>query len=94
MKENEGEQILRRRGWSAITVEILEATLRPQKKMRIMYKSNLNYERFDKYFQDLLKKGLIESSSDSEGKAVYVISARGKTLLDALKKAQDIFDSS
>ena len=84
---------MRKRGWEAITTDILEATLKPEKKMRIMYKSNLNYTRFDKYFQDLLVKGLIETLDDSDGKTAYVISARGKTLLNALKKAREIFDS-
>ncbi len=85
--------ITRKRGWGEITADILEATLKPEKKMRIMYKSNLNFERFDKYFQELLGKGLIEALNDSDGKTAYVISARGKTLLSALKKARDIFDS-
>ncbi len=85
---------MRKRDWGAITVDILEATLKPQKKMRIMYRSNLNFERFDKYFQDLLSKGFIESLNDSAGKPVYVVSAKGKTLLDALRTAHDLFDSS
>ena len=41
---------MRKRDWGAITIDILEATLTPQKKMRVMYKANLNYERFNKYF--------------------------------------------
>jgi len=94
LREGEKEvNITRKRGWGEITADILEATLKPEKKMRIMYKSNLNFERFDKYFQELLGKGLIEALNDSDGKTAYVISARGKTLLSALKKARDIFDS-
>ena len=84
---------MRKRGWEAITTDILEATLKPEKKMRIMYKSNLNFERFDKYFHELLNKGLIENHCNSNGKNTYVISAKGKTLLAALKKAREIFDS-
>jgi predicted transcriptional regulator len=82
-----------KRGWGAITADILEATLKPQKKMRIMYKANLNFERFDKHFRELLRKGLIEEHNGSDGKTVYVISEQGKTLLDCLRKAQDIFAS-
>jgi len=48
-----------KRGLGGITSDILEATLKPQKKMRIMYKANLNFERFEKHFQDLVGKGLI-----------------------------------
>ena len=54
------------RGRGTITEDILEATLTPQKKMRIVYKANLNYARFNKYFLDFLAKDLIEQTSDSE----------------------------
>jgi predicted transcriptional regulator len=84
---------MRKRGWDAIVVDILEATLKPAKKMRIMYRANLNFERFDRYFQELLRKGLVKEQNGSDGKAVYVISARGKTLLECLKKARDLFDT-
>jgi len=81
---------LRRRGWGTITIDILEATLAPQKKMRIMYKVNLNYARFNKYFSDFLKKGFIEKTTDSDGKVCYRISQRGKSLLATLKKANEL----
>ena len=81
---------MRRRGWGAISVDILEATLTPQKKMRIMYKANLNYDRFNSYFSDLVKKGFIVEADGSDGKPSYKISERGKVLLAALRKAQDL----
>ena len=84
---------MRKRGWAEITIDILEATLKPEKRMKITYKANLNYDRFVRYFQELLSKGLIEERNGSDGKAIYVISERGKTLLDSLRKARDIFDS-
>lgn len=84
---------MHKRGWGGITIDILEATLKPEKKMRIMYKANLNFERFDAYFHELLSKGLVEAHDGSDGKAVYVITERGKALLDALRKARDIFAS-
>jgi len=58
--------------------------------MRIMYKSNLNFERFSRYFNDLLRKGLIEEENDSNGRVVYKATERGRTLLEVLKKAQEI----
>ena len=82
---------MRKRGWGDITVDILEATMVPQKKMRIMYKSNLNYERFSKYFSELVRKGFIVEAADPDGHATYMISERGKTFLAALRKAQDLF---
>ena len=80
-----------KRGWSSITADILEAVSQPAKKMRIMYKTNLNFCRFNKHFGDLLEKGFIERTVDPAGKTVYKISERGKTLLAALNKVQEIF---
>jgi hypothetical protein len=56
-----------KRGKVAITIDILEATLNPQKKMKIMYKTNLNYLRFNRYLTGFLKKGFIEPVKDLEG---------------------------
>jgi len=81
---------MRRRGWQEITLDILEVTLTPTNKMRIMYKSNLNFERFSRYFNDLLRKGLIEEGNDSNGRVVYKATERGRTLLEVLKKAQEL----
>jgi len=84
---------LPKRGWGTITIDILEATIAPQKKMRIMYKSNLNYARFNKYFDDFLKKGFIEEINGNDGKLCYHISQQGKTLLTVLKKTQELVAS-
>lgn len=81
---------MRKRGWGGITIDVLEATLHPERKMRIMYRANLNFERFNRYFYDLLEKGFIEKVNDPNGKPLYKISERGKTLLAALKKAQEL----
>jgi len=61
--------------------------------MRIMYKSNLNFERFNKYFYDLLRKGFIEEMNDSNGRPVFKTTERGRTLLKVLGKARDLFYS-
>ena len=83
-------EFVHKRGRGTITIDILEATLTPHKKMRIMYRANLNYARFNKYFLDFLAKGFIEQTFDSEGKTCYRISQRGKTLLAVLKKANEL----
>ena len=80
----------KKRGWDTIAVEILEATLTPQKKTRIMYKANLNYERFKKYFCDFVRKGFIVEVDDNDGNSSYMISERGRIFLAALMKAQDL----
>ena len=88
------QDIVQRRSWPEITVEILEVTLHPSNKMKIMYRSNLNFERFNKYFYDLLKKGFIEQINCASGKEQYKITERGKTLCDVLRKAQDLLYSN
>ena len=85
--------VMNRRSWPEITVEILEVTLRPANKMTIMYRANLNFERFNNYFYDLVKKGFIEEFNGSEGKEKYKITGRGRTLLDVLRKAEDLLFS-
>ena len=81
---------MRKRGWEAITVDILEATLTPEKKTRIMYKANLNYDRFNKYFVDFLRKGFIFKTDNYEGNTTYKISERGRTFLAVLRKAEEL----
>ena len=81
---------MQKRSRMTITIEIFEATLTPKKKMKLMYKVNLNYLRFNKYLSDLLKKGFVEAINDSEGNKCYRISQRGKELLRVLKKANEL----
>ena len=84
--------MVRKRGWSDITIDILESGLAPLSKTRLMYKSNLNYTRFQKYFNSFLKKGLLEEIENNAGRTkFYSTSKRGKTLLKALKDAESIF---
>ena len=84
---------MQRRSWPAITVDILEVTLVPTNKTRVMYKSNLNFERFNRYFYDLLRKGFIEEMNDSNGRSVYKTTERGRDLLEVLRVAQELFFS-
>ena len=81
---------MQKRSRVTITIDILEATLTPQKKMKIMYKTNLNYIRFNRYLSDFLKKGFVKPSKDIEGNGYYCITPRGKTLLAVLKKANEL----
>ncbi len=69
---------------------MLEVMRSPSNKMRIMYKANLNFDRFNRYFGDLLRKGFIEEMNNSNGRAEYKITERGRTLLTVLRKAQDL----
>ena len=82
-----------RRSWPEITVDILEVTLAPTNKTRVMYKSNLNFERFNRYFYDLLRKGFIEEMNDSNGRSVFRTTERGRDLLEVLRMAHEFFFS-
>jgi predicted transcriptional regulator len=81
---------MHRRSWPEITTDILETTLTPSNKMRIMYRANLNFERFNKYFHNLLRKGFIEEKNGHNGRQVYQITETGKELLDILGQAQKL----
>ncbi len=82
----------RKRSWTDITVDILEVTRTPANKMRIMYRANLNFDRFNKYFHDLVRKGFIEEIevSNPSPRRVFKITERGMTLLEVLKKANEL----
>ena len=69
-------------------VEILEATVTPQKKMRIMYKANLNYARFNRYFVDFLRKVFLAEADGSDG--AYMLTERGRAFLAAMRKVQKL----
>lgn len=58
--------------------------------MRIMYRANLNFDRFNKYFGDFLRKGFIEEVNDGNGRREYKITERGKQLLEVLKQAEEL----
>ena len=62
----------------------------PQKKMKIMYKTNLNYIRFNRYLKDFLSNGFLESVEDEEGNGCYRITQKGKDLLSILRKANEL----
>lgn len=83
-----------KRSWPAIVIDILEAALTPTNKTRIMYKSNLNFERFDKYFSDLLRKKLVEEMYNANGNRVYKATKRGRILLKTLRNARELFSSA
>lgn len=84
---------MKKRGWSHISIDILESGLAPLSKTRLMYKSNLNFVRFNEYFDDFLHKGLLKEVKNRSGKVrLYVTSEHGKVLLTALKNAEKIFN--
>ena len=87
---------LKKRGWVDISIDILESAVSPTNKTRLMYRSNLNYVRFNAYFYEFLRKGLLEEaeSPGGNGGVVYVISKQGKILLAALRNAEKLFSEA
>lgn len=81
---------MNKRSWPAITTDILETAMHPVNKMRIMYRANLNFERFNKYFCDLMRKGFIEEVKGPNGRVMYRTTERGRELLAILGKAQEL----
>ena len=83
---------MKKRGWVDISIDILESASLPLTKTRLMYRSNLNYVRFNAYLNDFLKKGLLEETRINDGGAkLYVVSEHGKVLLAALRNAEKLF---
>ena len=66
-----------------ILVDILNALNIPRalRKMAIVYKSNLNFERIDKYLSLLLSTGLIEAASSPDGSETYRITRKGQVFI-------------
>ena len=66
-------------------MEILECGLgKETKKTHIMYRANLNFVSFNKYFFALLEKGLMVELNDPDGGMVYRTSEKGRDLFKLL----------
>jgi predicted transcriptional regulator len=81
---------LNKRSWPEIISDILEATLHPSNKTRVMYRSNLNFARFHHYFDDLMARGFVEELNGTDGRVRYRATERGRDLLKVLRTAQDL----
>lgn len=54
-----------------IIADILKTAISGAKKTRIMHMANVNYHSFCKYFNMLLKNGLIAEFKNSNGESIY-----------------------
>ena len=82
--------LARRRGRIEIMMDILDQALKGANKTKIMYRANLNFSRFERYFRELSKKGLIEAVDDPDASVVYRTTERGGELLKVLRKAEKL----
>lgn len=83
----------RRRSQTEIIMDILTEALKGASKTRIMYRANLNFLRFKRYFSELESKELITMVSNPGRGLVYRTTEKGKDLLEVLKKAKLIMSS-
>ena len=74
-------------------VDILTEALNGANKTRIMYRANLNFLRFHRYFSDLLDKGLIVEENASDGRVMYQTTDKGRRLLKIISSAEEIISS-
>lgn len=80
-----------RRSQMKIITDILTKALNTATKTRIMYRANLNFLRFNRYFSKLLERGLIvNENGPNDGVMYYRTTEKGKDLLKVLKKAEEL----
>lgn len=77
-----------RSGWG-IVLDILESCFGAGlKKTHIMYRANLNYVSFDRYFRALVDDGYIVGANDPDGGSFYMLSEKGRLLFRALREVK------
>ena len=84
---------MRRRSRVEVIVDILSEAMKGANKTRIMYRANLNFIRFERYFGELLANGLIvvvDNPGVESGGVVYQTTDKGRALLSILRQAQNI----
>ena len=93
MQRSLDSAIARRRGTTEIIAEILStASDKGATKTSLVYKTNLNFTRMERYIEFLIRKNFI-SRVDSEAGSLYKTTERGKEALKILTDAKIIIFS-
>jgi len=71
-----------------VVADILTEALNGANKTRIMYRANLNFLGFHKYFSELLDKGLIVREDTPDGRVVYRTTDKGRRFLKIISNAE------
>ena len=80
-----------RRSRVEVIRDILREAQKGANKTRIMYRCNLNFVCFNRYFEELIKKGLIlEVESNPNGVKIYKTTEKGLRLLEILQLAENL----
>jgi len=82
-----------RRSRLEVVADILTEALYGANKTRIMYRANLNFLRFHRYFSELLDKGLMVRENGSDGRVVYRTTDKGRRFLKIISNAEEIISS-
>jgi predicted transcriptional regulator len=83
-----------RRSRIEVICDILSEALGGANKTRLMYQCNLNFMRFNRYLQELLDAGLIESvGSNPKGIVLYRTSDKGRELVKVLRRANEFMST-
>jgi predicted transcriptional regulator len=77
-----------RRGEIEIMRDILEACLRGANKTKIVYRSNLNFSRLEKYLELLLNLGFISVVDKPERNVAYRTTDAGLNFINGCLKVQ------
>jgi len=85
----EAKNEMSRRNEMEIIADILTEALQPRNRTRIMYRTNLSFFQANRYFTELLEKGLLMKENDGNGGIVhYKTTEKGEHLLKILNRAQ------
>ena len=90
-----GGKEMRRRSRTEVIIDVLSEALSGANKTRIMYQANLNFLRFNRYFDELLDAGLVEvfdNPGSKSGGIIYKTTEKGRELLKVLKKAKQFIE--
>jgi len=83
-----------RRSRVEVICDILSEALSGANKTRLMYQCNLNFMRFNRYLQELLDAGLIETvGSNPKGIVLYRTSDKGRELVKVLRRANEFMST-
>ena len=85
--------VTRRRSHLEIVADILTEALNGANKTRIIYRANLNFRRFHRYFSELLDNGLVVMENASDGGVVYRTTDKGRRFLKIINSAEEIISS-
>jgi predicted transcriptional regulator len=81
-------QELKRRSRAKVIYDILKVASRSARKTTMMYKANLNFCRFNRYFNELIEEEFIAISRNPH--TLYYLTEKGLQLLKAMEETEKL----